>query len=475
MLTPRKGAAPLPGPAGLPGLGSLRPYLQDQPRFLISSYRRYGPAIRFDFLGLHGAILCGAAANRYILVDAAENFLVAPIIDRARARWIVGRGLLFIDEPEHKRERRLILPAMHRTRLEGYQQVMRATAARVLDRWRPGQEIDIAAEMDDIALIVEGRTLFNVDFSAEARELGEAVTVVVETMNDVFRIAFAQLPFDVPGLGYGGSLRRAIARVDTLVGAIIARHEQDGADAGDVVSMMLAARDADGSRLSARQVRDHLLTLFVAGHETVANALAWACYLLAQHPPITARLLTELTTVLAGRAPTLADLERLPYLEQVVKEVLRLYPPATSLFRTARDAFTWEGYRLPAGATIMYTPFVSHRIAAHFPDPEVFRPERFDPALNTPPPAYAYIPFGGGPRSCVGAPFALLELQTVLAMIVQRWRLDLVPQQQVVATVRTTLQPQYGVRMRPYPQDAHPERSPAAVYGNVVGARPGPA
>lgn len=463
-----------PGPRAWPVFGSLMPYLRDQPRFLRESYRRYGPTIGFHFMGLRGAILCGAEANRYILVNAADNFLVSPMIDNARARWIVGTGLLFIDDPEHRQQRRLIMPAMHRARLEAYQQVMRETTTQVLDRWQAGQEIDIAAAMDDLALIVAGRTLFNIELGGAARELSDAVRVVVATMNDAFRIAFAQLPFDLPGLGYGGSLRRALARTNALVNEIIAQHERAGADASDVVSMLLAARDEDAGRLTARQVRDHLLTLFVAGHETVANSLTWACYLLAQHPHVAAQLLGEIDRELGNCPPALADLDRLPYLDQVVKETLRLYPPATSLFRTARAAFEWHGYELPAGATIMYTPFISHRIPEHFPEPEAFLPERFDPASATVPPSYAYIPFGGGPRSCVGAPFAMLELKTVLAMLVQRYRLDLVPGQRVVATVRTTLQPKYGLRMRPYPQDKRPERSPAPVFGNVVGATPGP-
>lgn len=468
-------AAKLPrGPRTLPVVGSLVPYLRDQPGFLRESYRRYGPVIGFQFLNLKGAILVGAEANRYILVDAVNDFLVSPIIDNANARWIVGYGLLFIDNPPHDPQRRLIMPAMHHKRLEGYQAVMRETTQRVLDRWTPGQEIDLADEMDDLALLIAGRTLFDMDFSGESQELGDSVQVVVQTMNDVFRIAFAQLPFDVPGLGYGGRLRRAIARADAIVDAIIAQHERDGRDSGDVVSMLIAARDEDDARLTPQQVRDHLLTLFVAGHETVANGLCWACYLLAQHPPVTARLLAELESELNGEPPTLADLNRLPYLDGVVKESLRLYPPATSLFRTARVPFAWQGYEFPAGATVMYSPFLSHRVEEYFSAPETFRPERFDPTVSAIPPSYAYIPFGGGPRSCVGAPFATLEMKTVLAMLLQRYRLDLVPHQKVVATVTTTLQPKYGLRVRPMPQDGHPERSPAPVLGNVVAAAPGP-
>lgn len=460
---------PLPGPTGLPLVGSFVPYTQDLIRFLMDCYHRYGRTVRFDFLNLHGAIMAGAEANRYILVDNMENFLVSPLIEKARARWIVGRGLLFIDEPAHKQHRRLILPSMHRQRLEKYQQIMRETAETILNRWKPGQAMDLTDEMDDIALIVEGHALFNVDFSQDARELSHAVAVLVETVNDMFHVSMAQVPFDIPLLGgKGGTLRQAMKNAHTLIENMIVEHERTGQDMGDVVSMLLAARDEDGGRLTAQDVRDHLLTLYVAGHETVANALSWACYLLAQHPAVASKLLSELENVLGGKPPTLADLDRLPYLEMVAKESLRIYPPATNLFRTARDGFVWDGYDIPAGSVIMYTPYVSHRIPEHFPDPERFWPERFDPAVATPPPSFAYVPFGGGPRSCIGAPFAMLEIKTVLAMICQRFRLDLVAGQDVSTKVTTTLQPKYGVQVRPFPQDGDTKLSPARVRGNLV-------
>ncbi|HEU5228815.1 MAG TPA: cytochrome P450, partial [Ktedonobacteraceae bacterium] len=333
-----------PGPRGLPLLGSVIPWLQDQPRFLLETYQRYGDVVRFQFLGFRGAIFHGAEANRYILIDAVDNFQVGPVIERARARWIVGQGILFIDEPEHRQQRRLIVPSMHRRRIEGYQQAMREVTTQILDRWQPGVAIDIASEMDDLALIIEGRTLFNMDFSGTEHSLSDAVMVVTQTMNDAFRIAFAQLPFDVPGIGYGRSVRRAISRIRMLLEEIIDRHEREQSDTGDIVSMLVAARDEDGNRLSASQIMDHLLTLFVAGHETLANALTWACYLLAQHPHVTSKLLHELETQLGGQPPTPDDLQRLPYLEQVVKEVLRIYPPAASLSRIAREPFEWKGY-----------------------------------------------------------------------------------------------------------------------------------
>lgn len=461
-----------PGPTGLPLLGSVFPWLRDQPHFLLETYRRYGDVVRFQFLGFRGAILHGAEANRYILIDAMDNFLVGPVIDRARARWIVGQGVLFIDEPLHREQRRLILPSMHRKRIATYQQTMREVTTQILDRWQPGEVINIANEMDDLALIIEGRTLFSIDLSGKEHDLSNAVSVVTQTMNDAFRIAFAQLPFDIPGVGYGGSVRRAIARIKTILEEIIARHEREETDAGDIVSMLVAARDEEGNRLSSTQIMDHLLTLFVAGHETLANALTWACYLLAQHPHVTSKLLNELEDQLVGQPPAPDDLERLPYLEQVVKEVLRIYPPAASLSRIAREPFEWKGYAFNAGDIIIYSPYVSHRMPQQFPEPHVFKPERFDPVQGERHSPGAYLPFGAGPRTCLGAPFAMMELKTVLAMLVQRYRLDLIPDQRVEATVRTTLQPKYGLLMRPHIQDGQTERSSAVVRGDVIGAIP---
>jgi cytochrome P450 len=459
-----------PGPPALPVLGVVQSLWTNSLDFSINNYHRYGDVVRIDLFGLTGAVLHGAEANRYILVDRADNFLIAPLIDRVHARWIVGEGLLFIDDPRHKRERRLIMPSFHRKRIEDYQRVMREATTQVLDRWKPGVEIDIAHEMHRLALIIAGRTLFNMDLADSANELGPAVATVVSAISDPFQIGLAQLPFDLFGIGKGRTLRRSLARIDSILGEIIERHKREHADTGDVVSTLVAARDEQGEQLSTEQVRDHLLTLFVAGHETSANGLAWAFYLLAQHPQVTAKLLEELDRELKGEPPLPADLERLPYLEQVTKEVLRLYPPAPSANRVAREGFEWHGYTIEAGEVVIYSPFVSHRMPDQFPEPEVFRPERFDPVDGDPIPNYAYIPFAAGPRSCIGAPFATMEIKTVLTMAVQRFRLDLIPGQYIEATVRTTTQPKDRILMRPYPQDGLVERSPAPVIGNVVGA-----
>jgi cytochrome P450 len=438
--------------------------------FMLRNYRRYGEVIRIDLLGIKGAALHGADANRFILVDNASNFLVAPLIDRVRARWIVGNGLLFIDDPDHKAQRRLMMPAFHRKRIEHYSEVMRRSTTELLDTWQPGQVFDIGRQMHQLALIIAGRTLFSMDLGGSAHELGESVATMVKVVSNPLNIGLAQLPFDLLKVGEGATVRRALKRIDRTLRRTIEEHEQGHTDTGDVVSMLVAARDEEGNGLSVEQIRDQLLTLFVAGHETSANALTWAFYLLAQHPQVTSKLLSELETELKGEPPTAADLERLPYLEQVMKEALRLYPPAPSANRIAKEDFEWKGYTIKKGELVTYVPFVSHRMPNQFPDPEVFMPERWSPDFRPQPPQYAYIPFAAGPRSCIGAGFAQMEIRLVLAMVLQRFRLDLVPNQHIVATSRTTVQPEGKLLMRLHPQDNHPERSPARVTGNVVGA-----
>ncbi|MDQ6693885.1 MAG: cytochrome P450, partial [Chloroflexota bacterium] len=416
-----------PGPPGLPFVGAVFSYMHNPLDFMMDNYLRYGDVVRIDLLGIKGAALHGAEANRFVLVDGVSKFSVASLIDKVHARWIVGEGVLFIDDPAHRRQRKLMMPAFHRKRIEEYQHIMRETTAQMLDGWRVGATLNIAGEMHRLALIIAGRTLFNMDLSGSSHELGDAVATLVKVVSNPLNVGLAQLPFDLPPAGQGATLRRALKRIDQILREIIDRHQREHKDTGDVVSMLVAARDEEGGGLTVPQIRDQLLTLFIAGHETSANALSWAFYLLAQHPVVTAKLLDELDGVLHGEAPSPADLERLPYLEQVVKEVLRLYPPAPSANRVALEEFEWKGYTIDKGDLISYVPFVSHRMSSQFPDPLRFKPERFDPVTGDKAPPYAFIPFAAGPRSCIGAPFAMMEIRTVLAMSLQRYRLDLVP------------------------------------------------
>src|SRR5688572_8470404 len=228
-----------PGPPGLPLVGAVFSYIHNPVDFMLDNYRRYGEVVRIDLLGIKGAALHGAAANRYILVDGVDNFLVEPLIERVHARWIVGRGVLFIDDPEHKQQRRLMLPAFHRKRIEEYQRTMRETTAQRLSRWKPGATMDIAHEMHQLALVIAGRTLFSMDLAGNSRELGKAVATLVTTLTNPLNVAFAQVPFDVFGVGKGGTLRKRLALIDATLRKIIEEHERDKRDTGDVVSMLV--------------------------------------------------------------------------------------------------------------------------------------------------------------------------------------------------------------------------------------------
>jgi cytochrome P450 len=435
---------PIPGPTPWQLAQHAPLMLTDPLRFLLWLNRQWGPVVRLPLGPLSQVILAGPAANRWVLVEGADKLSVAAFYDRLHVRWIVGEGLVVVDDPAHKRLRRLLLPLFHRGRIQVYQETMMRLTGEMLDSWLPGRPFDLAAAMHHVTLRIMGETLFGVDLAGDVSGLSQAVSLLAGALSGQAEALFAQVPFDIPGLGQGGSLRRGQRLIESTLGALIADRQQYGSRGPDVVSLLVAARDADGSALTPTEIQDNLSTLFFAGHETSANALTWTCLLLARHPAIAARLAAELASVLAGAAPTPADLDRLPYLEAVVKEALRLYPPLPFFYRVARETVTWEGYTIPAGCFVVYTPWVSHRLPEVFPEPTRFRPARWLPG-GDPVPANAYIPFGGGGRSCIGAPFALMEIKTILALVLQRFRLRLVPGQRIRPVMRATLQPRDGL------------------------------
>jgi cytochrome P450 len=241
--------------------------------------------------------------------------------------------------------------------------------------------------------------------------------------------------------------RRAVRHLDGTVYAIIAHRRARPEDTGDLLSMLMASRDEDGSRMSDKQLRDEVLTFLLAGHETTALALTWTWYLLAQHPQVETKLHDELDRVLAGRTPEFTDLPRLPYTERVIKESMRLYPPAWSLARTVISEFELGGYRIPAGANVVMSQWIMHRHPAYFPEPEKFNPDRWVGESMQKLPRFVYFPFGGGPRQCIGASFAMMEATLLLAIMAERFRLQLVPGHPVVPVPSFTLRPKYGMRM----------------------------
>ena len=384
---------------------------------------------------------------RRVLVTEQRKFTKGRAIERTKL--LLGTGLLTSEGEFHLRQRRLVQPGLHRERLGGYARVMADYTERMVARWSDGQVLDMHDEMMHLTLAIAGRTLFDVDVERDAREVAEALDLSLR----LFR--YSVLPFgtllEYAPVPWIRQLRRARRQVDALITRMIAERRREGGDRGDILSMLLAAQDAEGDHrgMTDRQLRDEIVTLLLAGHETTANALTWTCYLLAQHPDVTARLEAEVDAVLGRRVPSADDAPRLTYTRHVIAEGMRLYPPAWMVERLAREDFEAGGYRIAAGTIVYTSQYLVQRDPRWWAAPARFVPERWaDEAAASARPKFAYFPFGGGTRICVGEHFAWLEATLVLAAIVQRWRMiyeePLPPEPEALVTLR----PKGGLRLR---------------------------
>jgi len=367
-----------------------------------------------------------------------------------RMKILLGEGLITSDGESHKRQRRIAAPAFHRQRIQAYGSIMVERAAAMREAWRPGVEIDVSAEMMRLSLEVVARTLFAQEVTPDILSINREVNAIMKLYNFLIALPRAEeyLHLPIPGLM---RFRRARKRLDEVVYRMIAEHRASGVDRGDLLSMLLRSRDdeQDHSGMSDELLRDEVLTIFLAGYETVANALSWTWMLLGQNPEAEAKLHAELDTVLEGRPPTLDDLPQLRYTEMVLAEAMRLYPPAWAMGRQATCDVVLGPYRLPAGTYFFFSQYIIQRSAEHFPDPLRFDPERFTPERKAGRSKFVYFPFGAGSRQCIGEAFAWMEGTLLLATIAQRWRLRLVPGQRLEVQPKITLRPKYGVRMVP--------------------------
>lgn len=406
----------------LRGLNNVNALRRDPLAFLEKLARDTGDIGVYAFGPYPAIIASGPEPVQKILVDQAADFHKLPSLMYLRP--LIGNGLLTNEDEPWRRQRKLVAPAFQSRRIVNYAGIMAGYTAERVAGWVDGAEVDIAAEMMALTLRIVGKTLFDADLGGYAVEIGEALTVALEFVN-VRTTSLFPLPLEWP---LPGNLknRRAVARIDRIVGGMIADRRASGEDNGDLLSMLLAARDEDGHPMTDTQVRDESMTIVLAGHETTANALTWALCLLSQHPEARSRLEAELDTVLAGRIPAYEDLARLPYTLQVVKEAMRLYPPAYVIGRVALRDVEVAGFFVPSGTYVIISPYVMHRNPAYFPDPNRFEPARFEAEAEKRLPRNTYLPFGGGPRVCVGNHFALMEAHLALAVLAQRARLDLV-------------------------------------------------
>lgn len=436
-----------PGPRGRFLLGNIPDLNQDPLNYYPALRRQYG-----DFVRMHGL----GSFSFFMLFhpDDIEHVLKGKNYPKGMAiqslRVLVGNGLLTSDGEFWRTQRRLAQPAFHRQRLAGWATMMTDASERLAERLRPyaetGRPVDIAHEMMRLTLEIVGKALFSSDVSGSADALGPAVTDAIEYVNHRSATPFA-LPVGFP-TPRNRRFLRARTQIDSVVYGMIEQRRRTGEDTGDLLSLLLAARDEEtGQGMTSEQLRDEVITVFLAGHETTAVTLSWAWYLLAQHPAVEARLHAELAAVLGGRTPQLEDLPRLPYTRMVIDETLRLYPAAWTIARQATADDTIRGYTIPARSVMVMSQYVTHRHPDFWDNPEVFDPERFTPERSAQRHRYAYFPFGGGPRVCIGNSFATMEAQLLLATLAQRYRYSLVPSHRVVPEPSVTLRPRDGVLM----------------------------
>jgi cytochrome P450 len=401
---------------------------------------------------------------RDVLVTKNRSFVKGRALERSRI--LLGQSLLTSNGDYHLRQRRLAQPAFHRPRIAEYGATMTAYAERAHGQWREGERRNAAEAMTHLTLAIAGKTLFDADVGGEAREIGEAMTVAIELF-DLVTVPFAELLMKLP-LPRARRFRRAKARLDETIYRIIAERRRSGEDRGDLLSMLMLARDedGDGGAMTDEQLRDEALTLFLAGHETTANALAWSWYLLARNPHAEAALHAELDTVLGDRLPTIDDLPRLTYTRAVLAEAMRLYPPAWIIGRRSVAEVEIGDYSVPAGSLVAMSQWVVHRDARWWPEPERFDPSRWTTGTESARPKFAYFPFGGGARLCIGEQFAWTEGMLLIATIARHWRLRRAPGAVVEPLPLITLRPKGGVvvelkRRRPMPRNAGASSSPS--------------
>ena len=383
---------------------------------------------------------------RDVLVTNHKNFHKGRGLERAKN--LLGEGLLTSEGDYHLRQRRLAQPAFHRQRVSAYGATMSAYAATRRERWRAGTEIDVHQEMMALTLAIVGKTLFDADVEHEADEIGAALATTFESFNFGFFLPFGELLERLP-LPATLRFKKARARLDATIYRMIDERRRAPVDRGDLLSMLLLAQDTegDGTGMSDLQLRDEAMTIFLAGHETTANALTWTLYLLSQNPDVEQRVHAELDAALGRRLPSADDLAALPYTRMVLAESMRLYPPAWIVGRRAMGPFEANGYTIPARSIVLLSQYVMHRDERWFPEPDRFDPDRFLPERQAERPKFAYFPFGGGPRVCIGEQFAWMEGIILLATIVQRWKLRLVPDHPVALQPIITLRPKHGMRM----------------------------
>ena len=450
-----------PGPyTGLKGW-SFRA-LKQSPLEMFTELARHGDIVGVRVVNFKNIFINHPALIEEVLVGHPRRYYKGRVL--LANRHVFGEGLLTSEGDLWLRQRRLVQPAFHRARIAAYAETMVEYAQRLMESWSAGEERDVHQEMMRLTLQIVAKTLFNADVARDAQDVGKSLELLLELGADFRRTLF--VPHWVPTLT-NLRIKREIAFIESILYRMINERRASGRDAGDLLSMLLHVQDEDGSRMTDKQLRDETITLFLAGHETTSSSLSWTWWLLAQNPLVEARLHSELDEVLGGRTPSMDDLARLPYTANVITESMRLYPPAWGLARIVVEDHELGGYPVRKGMGVAMAQWVVHRDTRWYDRPEEFRPERWEGDFAKRIPRFAYFPFGGGPRQCIGNSFAVMEAMLILATIAQKYRLRLVPGHPVVPLASITLRPRYGVRValeerRPQPAETLAQESQPA-------------
>ena len=450
MTTRQREAAPRtpelpPGPKARPLVGNLLDYSRDPLNFLARSSWEYGDVVNLQFPGPPAYLLSNPDHIEQVLVKNNRNF-IKDRVTRSELS-ILGDGLLTSDGDFWRRQRRLAQPAFHRERVEAYAETMVSYTERMLEGWRAGEERNVHHDMMRLTLEIVAKTLVDADIAGNAEEVGAALGTIMARFSDQGSGVFLRMIPDGVPTPSNLRFRQANKKLEEFIYGIIDERRRSGRDTGDLLSMLLHARDEDGSRMGDEQLRDEVMTIVMAGHETTAIALSWTFYLLGKHPAVEEKLHSELETMLDGRPPTVGDLPRLPYTAAVIKESMRLYPPAWAIGREASEDCEIGGFHVPAKTQLFISQYVVHHDPRFFERPNSFIPERWEENLEKQLPKFAYFPFGGGPRLCIGQSFAKMEATLLLTTTAQKLRLKLVPGQRVTPQPSITLRPKNGVRV----------------------------
>jgi cytochrome P450 len=455
--------------------GGLLPLLRDPIGHMMRLQRTYGDVVALAEGTSPGYVFVFSPEyNHQVLSDQALFFNGAvnapgsPIrIPPGSPAYRLFSGLTTMNAGKHTQQRRLLMPAFHKKRIEGLRDRMVEMVGARLDAWQVGQELDLLQEMKSLTLAVAVRAILGLDPERE----GDRVRRLMERwLRLALSPAVVALPFNVPGLPFHRLLSVA-GQVEVEVRAMTARRasarrralgagESEGTT--DALSMLLAAHDEDGTRLTGDELVGQTTTLFVAGHETTATALTWTLFLLAQHPDVLSALLDEFAGVLHGQPPTVEQMQALPLLDAVINESMRLVPPGLWFLRIATAPTRFGPYDVPEGTRVLWSPAVTHRRPELYPQPEKFLPERWQSIDPSP---YEYMPFGAGPRRCIGATFAIMEMKVVLPMLLQRYGLQLRPGARIALGGSPLASPRYGMPMRVTPPTRAPQKT--AITGNI--------